>query len=246
MAVDIGSGNPAREARQAKEMIKVKEFLTEEDVKSDFYMDFTVSLRSAQAKRLFRRIFEHIQTQITAATLLTRKFGLRELSDENVRKIDEAIQQLSTEMNQDIQRADGIFKDIGLKEAVTDDAVELKVKITCPQGMAFMNLIRQLDALSIKLKTLWLANELTLAHSEDRAHAWQVRIFKAADAIRALGQQAYIASDKKKESDLQKAQSKRKAYVERQQNAGKVVKAKDEAKKASVKSEKATDKPDAG
>ena len=86
---------------------------------------------------------------MTAATLLTRKFGLRELSDENVRKITESIRHLSTEMNRDMEQADHILNSIGIKNAaVTDDSVDLLIKITCPEGMAFMNLIRQLDNLT--------------------------------------------------------------------------------------------------
>lgn len=223
---ELDTVDSARESRQNKEMEKVKAFLTEEEVKSDFYMEMTVTLQSAQAKRIFRRTFDHIQTQMTAATLLTRKFGLRELSDENATKIKEAIQQLSTEMNRDMASADGIFasifgEDAKYDTAVTDDKVDVLVKITCPEGMAFMNLLRQLDVLAMKLKTLWMMGEVQLAHSEDRVHAWQVRVFKAADAIRALGQQAYIESDKKKDSDLKKAQAKRQAYRQRQNNSPK-------------------------
>ncbi|HDY86109.1 MAG TPA: hypothetical protein ENI26_09180 [Methylophaga aminisulfidivorans] len=222
MAEEMGTVDPKRESRQQAEMQKIKQFLTEEEVKSEFYMEMIVTLQSAQAKRIFRRTFEHIQTQMTAATLLTRKFGLRELSDENVRKITESIRHLSTEMNRDMEQADHILNSIGIKNAaVTDDSVDLLIKITCPEGMAFMNLIRQLDNLTMKLKTLWMAGEVPLAHSEDRSHAWQVRIFKIADAIRALGQQAYIASDKKKDSDLNKAQAKRQSYKKRKHNASK-------------------------
>lgn len=222
MAEELETVDSKRESRQKVEMEKVRQFLTEEEVKSEFYMEMTVKLQSAQAKRLFRRTFDHIQTQMTAATLLTRKFGLRELSDENVKKITESIKQLSTEMNRDMEQADHILDSVGIKNAaVTDDSVDLLIKITCPEGMAFMNLIRQLDNLTMKLKTLWMAGEVPLAHSEDRSHAWQVRIFKIADAIRALGQQAYIASDKKKDSDLNKAQAKRQSYKKRQHNASK-------------------------
>ena len=222
MAEELETVDSKRESRQQAEMEKGKQFLTEEEVKSEFYMEMTVKLQSAQAKRLFRRTFDHIQTQMTAATLLTRKFGLRELSDENVKKITESIKHLSTEMNRDMEQADHILDSIGIKNAaVTDNSVYLLIKITCPEGMAFMNLIRQLDNLTMKLKTLWMAGEVPLAHSEDRSHAWQVRIFKIADAIRALGQQAYIASDKKKDSDLNKAQAKRQSYKKRQHNASK-------------------------
>ena len=66
-----------------------------------------------------------------------------------------------------------------------------------------------------------MAGEIALSHSEDRVHAWQVRIFKTADAIRALGQQAYIAADKKKDSDQKKAEAKRAAYKQRQNNSTK-------------------------
>jgi hypothetical protein len=222
VAEELETVDSKRESRQKVEMEKVRQFLTEEEVKSEFYMEMTVKLQSAQAKRLFRRTFDHIQTQMTAATLLTRKFGLRELSDENVKKITESIKHLSTEMNRDMEQADHILDSIGIKNAaVTDNSVYLLIKITCPEGMAFMNLIRQLDNLTMKLKTLWMAGEVPLAHSEDRSHAWQVRIFKIADAIRALGQQAYIASDKKKDSDLNKAQAKRQSYKKRQHNASK-------------------------
>lgn len=86
MAEELETVDSKRESRQKVEMEKVRQFLTEEEVKSEFYMEMTVKLQSAQAKRLFRRTFDHIQTQMTAATLLTRKFGLRELSDENVKK----------------------------------------------------------------------------------------------------------------------------------------------------------------
>lgn len=214
----------AREKEQNNDAEKVKAFLTEEEVKSDFYMEQTVTLQSAQAKRIFRRTFDHIQTQMTAATLLTRKFGLRELSDENVKKITESIQQLSTELNRDMKQADSIFEAVGIQSnAVTDDAVEVTVKITCPEGMAFMNLVRQLDSLTMKLKTLWMMGEVALAHSEDRSHAWQVRIFKTADAIRALGQEAYIAADKKKDSDAKKAQAKRQSYNQRRQSQTKTA-----------------------
>lgn len=222
MAEELDTVDSKRESRQKVEMEKVKQFLTEEEVKSEFYIEMTVTLQSAQAKRLFRRTFDHIQTQMTAATLLTRKFGLRELSDENVKKITESIKQLSTEMNKDMEQADHILDSVGIKNAaVTDDSVDLLIKITCPEGMAFMNLIRQLDNLTMKLKTLWMAGEVPLAHSEDRSHAWQVRIFKTTDAIRALGQQAYIESDKKKDSDLKKAQAKRQSYKQRQNSAPK-------------------------
>lgn len=222
MAEELSTVDSKRESRQKAEMEKVKQFLTEEEVKSEFYMEMSVTLQSAQAKRIFRRTFDHIQTQMTAATLLTRKFGLRELSDENVKKITESIKQLSTEMNRDMEQADHILESVGIKNAaVTDDKVDLLIKITCPEGMAFMNLVRQLDNLTMKLKTLWMAGEVPLAHSEDRSHAWQVRIFKTADAIRALGQQAYIESDKKKNSDLKKAQAKRQSYKQRQNSAPK-------------------------
>lgn len=219
MAEDSEAFDSKREQKQNAEMEKVKQFLTEEEVKSEYYMEMTVKLQSAQAKRIFRRTFDHIQTQMTAATLLTRKFGLRELSDENVNKITESIKQLSSEMNRDLEQANHLFNDIGLKNsAVTDDSVDLNIKITCPEGMAFMNLIRQLDNLTMKLKTLWMAGEIPLSHSEDRSHAWQVRIFKTADAIRALGQQAYIAADKKKDSDQKKTKAKQAAYKQRQNN----------------------------
>ena len=228
MAENADAKQSSRESRQDKENNQLREFLTEEDVKSDFYMEMTVTLQSAEAKRIFRRTFDHIQTQMTAATLLTRKFGLRELSDENTSKIKESIKQLSTEMNADMSSADGIFKDLFGENAeyntvVTDDKVDLAVKITCPEGMQFMNLLRQLDMLATKLKTLWLMGEIQTAHSEDRIHAWQVRIFKVADAIRALGQQAYIESDRKKNSDLKKAQAKRQAFQQRQKGAAKAA-----------------------
>jgi len=168
MAEELETVDSKRESRQQAEMEKVKQFLTEEEVKSEFYMEMTVKLQSAQAKRLFRRTFDHIQTQMTAATLLTRKFGLRELSDENVKKITESIKHLSTEMNRDMEQADHILDSIGIKNAaVTDNSVYLLIKITCPEGMAFMNLIRQLDNLTMKLKTLWMAGEVPLAHSNN-------------------------------------------------------------------------------
>ena len=224
MAENANAKETGLEAKQRIEAENLKTYLTEEEVKSDFFMEMAITLQSAEAKRLFRRTFEHIQTQITAATILTRKFGLRELSDENVQKINESLDHLAKEMSRDMAQADHILEEVGIKmSAETEDKVDILVKITCPQGMAFMNLVRQLDTLSTKFKTLWMSGELTLAQSEDRAHAWQIRIFKTADAIRALGQQAYIASDKKKEADQQKAQAKRQAFKGRQQGAAKAA-----------------------
>ena len=217
MAENADAKQSSRESHQDKENNKLRDFLTEEEVKSDFFMELTVTLQSAEAKRIFRRTFDHIQTQMTAATVLTRKFGLRELSDENASKIKDSIKQLSTEMNNDMMGADRIFDAEGIKStAITNDAVDLSVKITCPEGMQFMNLLRQLDLLAMKLKTLWMMGEIQTAHSEDRIHAWQVRIFKVADAIRALGHQAYAESERKRSTDQKKAQAKRQAFQQRQ------------------------------
>jgi len=130
MSEDLEAFDSKREQKQNAEMEKVKQFLTEEEVKSEYYMELTVKLQSAQAKRIFRRTFDHIQTQMTAATLLTRKFGLRELSDENVAKITESIKQLSTEMNRDMEQANHLIDDVGLKiTVITDDSVDLNIKM---------------------------------------------------------------------------------------------------------------------
>lgn len=212
-------------ARENGEAAKMRELIDESDVKSDFYMVVETTLQSATAKRLYKRVFEHVQTQATAAILLTRKFGLRELSDANVTKIGEALTQLSDLMQQDMVYADKILEDTGVKNAATtEDSVTLDVKITCPQGMQVLNLIRQLDMLSSKLKTLWMAGELSLANSEDRAHGWQRRIFKACDAVRALGQQAYIAAEQKKQSDIEKIKKQSTRQQDRRQAKPKATK----------------------
>jgi len=216
---EIQLGESKLIARENGEAAKMRELIEESDVKSDFYMVMETTLESATAKRLYKRVFEHAQTQATAAILLTRKFGLRELSDTNVTKIDDALSQLSSLMQQDIVYADKILEDTGVKKAATtEDSVTLDVKITCPQGMQVLNLIRQLDMLSTKLKTLWMAGELSLANSEDRAHGWQRRIFKSCDAIRALGQQAYIAAEQKKQSDAEKIKKQATRQQDRRQS----------------------------
>tara|TARA_R110002153_G_scaffold169049_1_gene321840 strand:+ start:703 stop:1554 length:852 start_codon:yes stop_codon:yes gene_type:complete len=213
---EIVPGDNGREKREIKDVKKMKDFIDESEVKSDFFLERDVTLHSATAKRLFKRVFEHMQTQATAAILLTRKFGLRELSDKNVEKIDGAFNQLTAEMNRDMAFANKILEDIGVKNAaMTPDAVALTVKVTCPQGMDVLNLILRLDMLAMKLKTLWMMHELPLSNTEDRVHSWQVRIFKACDAVRALGQQAYIEADKKKQSDAEKIEKGRVKQVER-------------------------------
>lgn len=213
---EIVPGDNGREKREINEVKKMKDFIAESEVKSDFYLERDVTLHSATAKRLFKRVFDHMQTQATAAILLTRKFGLRELSDQNVEKIDGAFEQLTSEMNKDMAFANKILEDIGINNAaVTPDAVDLTVKVTCPQGMDVLNLILRLDMLAMKLKTLWMMHELPLSNTEDRVHSWQVRIFKACDAVRALGQQAYIQADKKKQSDAEKIEKGRAKQVER-------------------------------
>lgn len=218
---EIVLGDKKREGREQKEVNKIKDFIEESEVKSEFYLVMNVTLQSTTAKRLYKRVFDHMQTQATAATLLTRKFGLRELSDANVEKIDSAFSQLSTEMTNDLAYADKILEDIGIQSVETEDAVEVIVKVTCPQGMALLNLIRQLDMLSIKLKTLWMSGELKLAKTEDRAHAWQRRIFKSCDAVRALGQAAYIAADKKKTDDAAKLEKQRTRQQDKRQSNNK-------------------------
>lgn len=213
---DIKSGDSKREARENKQHQKVKDFIDEAEVKSEFYMEKNISLDTSLAKKLFKRTFDHIQVQATAATLLTRKYGLRELSDENVKKIDGSFKQLDEELSSDMAFADQIIADTDLQDVVTTpDTVEVVAKVTCPQGLKLLNLIIKLDKLSMKLKTLWMAGELSLANSEDRAYQWQMRIFKSADAIRALGQQAYIAAEQKKQSDIDKADKKRERHAQR-------------------------------
>lgn len=213
---EVKKSESKREANEAKQTKLIKDFIDDAEVKSEFYMEMEISLDTPLAKKLYKRSFEHVQTQATAATLLTRKFGLRELSDENVKKIDESLKQLNDELSNDMAFADSIIEDTGMKmSATTPDRVELVAKITCPQGMAVLKLITKLDTLAMKLKTLWMAGELSLANSEDRSHQWQVRIFKAADAIRALGTEAYIAAEKKKQSDIDKAQKKREKQAKR-------------------------------
>lgn len=218
MAEDKASkGESRREAQERKQTQEIKNFIDESEVKSEFYMEVTISLETALAKKLYKRTFDHVQVQATAATLLTRKFGLRELSDENVKKIDESLKQLDDELNNDLAFADQIIQDSGLNlSATTPDKVDLTAKITCPQGMKIIKLITKLDRLSMNLKTLWMAGELSLANSEDRSHQWQVRLFKAIDAVRALGQQAYIATEQKKQSDAEKAQRKQEKRAQRQ------------------------------
>lgn len=213
---DNQNGEAKREANERKQTKLIKDFIDDAEVKSEFYMEVDISLETPLAKKLFKRSFDHVQTQATAATLLTRKFGLRELSDENVKKIDESLKQLNDELTNDMAFADSIIADTGMKmAATTPDKVDLTAKVTCPQGMALLKLITKLDDLTMKLKTLWMAGELSLANSEDRSHQWQVRIFKAADAIRALGTEAYIAAEKKKQSDIDKAQKKREKQAKR-------------------------------
>lgn len=210
----------ARAERDRVDNDQIKEMLSEQDIKSDFFMEVPVKLDSPQAKRIFKRSFEHLQTQITAATMLTRKFNLRELSDKNVKRINEALQQLLDEMKHDIDSANAIMQATDLDvEAVTPDRVEVLAKVSCPEGMKMLNLIRQLDMLATKLKTLWMTGELSLAHSEDRVHAWQVRIFKTASAIRTIGQEAYIATDRKRQQDEAKAKAKRNRQRQRQSQA---------------------------
>lgn len=218
MAEDNIKGDSSRRQRdEEKEVKKIKDFIDEAEIQSEFYIEVPVTLQTALAKRLYKRVFSHLQTQATAAILLTRKFGLKELSNENVEKIDGTFKQLASELNNDMKYADAIFDDTGLSMDVsTPDSVDLTVRVTCPQGMSLLNLIRQFDNLAMKLKMLWMSNELPLANSEDRAYDWQVRIFKAADGVRALGQQAYIAAENKKQSDHDKAQRKREKRQSRQ------------------------------
>lgn len=214
---EIRDSDAKRERREEQQTKEIKDFIEESEVKSEFYLEQQITLETPLAKKLFKRTFDHLQTQATAATLLTRKFGLRELSDENVKKIDESFKQLDGELTSDIAFADQIIADTDLQLTVTTpDSVELVAKVTCPQGLKLLNLITKLDKLSMKLKTLWMAGELSLANSEDRAYQWQTRIFKASDAIRALGQQAYIAAEKKKQSDSDKASRKREKQQQRQ------------------------------
>lgn len=216
MAEEVKKSESKREANEARQTKLIKDFIDDAEVKSEFYMEMEISLETPLAKKLYKRSFDHVQTQATAATLLTRKFGLRELSDENVKKIDESLKQLNDELSNDMAFADSIIEDTGMKmSATTPDRVDLVAKITCPQGMAMMKLITKLDLLAMKLKTLWMAGELSLANSEDRSYQWQARIFKASDAIRALGTEAYIAAEKKKQSDIDKAQKKREKQAKR-------------------------------
>jgi len=56
MAEDLEAFDSKREQKQNAEMEKVKQFLTEEEVKSEYYMEMTVTLQSAQAKRIFSLI----------------------------------------------------------------------------------------------------------------------------------------------------------------------------------------------
>lgn len=213
---------------------QIKDMLSEQDIKSEFYMEVPITLDTPQAKRIFKRSFEHLQTQITASTMLTRKFNLRELSDKNVKRVNEALDQLLDEMKHDIDSANAIMQAAEMDvQVVTPDRVEVMAKVQCPEGMKMLNLIRQLDMLATKLKTLWMTGELSLSHSEDRVHAWQVRIFKAAGAIRVIGQESYIATEKKRQQDDAKAKAKRDAHRKRQsQSAQKKAQPNKEAKTA--------------
>lgn len=188
--------------QEEKDIAAISSIIEEADIKSDFHVDIEVTLQSKAAKRLYKRVFDHMQTQATAAILLTRKFGLRESSDKNVTTIDAAFEQLQAEISKDIVFAERIIEDVGITTpATTSDEVTILAKITCPQGMALLQLIRSLDLLAVSLKTLMILGELPLSKSEDRVHAWQVRIFKSVDSVRKLGNLAYIEADKKRQSD---------------------------------------------
>lgn len=203
---ESASSEKHREKIEANIAKKIQDSIAESDVKSEFYLEMEVVLQTSEAKRLYRRIFDHIQTHATAAILVTRKHRLIDLSNKNSEMINEAFQQLLDELQTDTAWADAMMVDIGLKTMVTtDDAKKVSAKVRCPQGRVVLDMIRQLDSLAIKLKSLWVSGEITEAKSEDRIHGWQSKIFKISDAVRALGQQAYIEVEKRKQLDIQRA-----------------------------------------
>jgi len=204
----------------AEQLPEIKDHLDEDDEKSEFYITKTVTLYSKEVKTLYRRCFDHTQIQASAAIHVPSKFQLHDLAKKNREEIEGTFAKVKEDLQTQTIYIDNIWSDAGLTDddiATTDNAKTVNAKITSQLGTELLNILRQLDSLIVKMKTLNFHGELSIENSEDRATNWKNRMLRISEAIRILGTKAYTAAgERKKESAQNVARRREKTQAKRQ------------------------------
>jgi hypothetical protein len=208
------------------------DLLDGESLKTEFYMEEEVELKTKEVKRAMKSFFKHIQVRSSAATLLLVKFSLLDAAKLNQDTIDKQLNHYVKDLNQDIIHTQKILSDAGINTlAEVSGGLKGTVKITSPTGFQFLNLLKLWDQLNINLVTLYMCQEIGQEEVIKSTHQWTQRIKKFNNLVESLSITAYKAADRLKKQAQEKA-------VERKKTAHKTNASKPKAEKRVV-----TEKP---
>lgn len=116
-----------------------------------------ITLNSLWAQRAMTRAFSNVSRALYFIDVIMHIVGNGEYTDSIERLVLEKINKQKKGFDQEEQRFDKLLGDNGIDRLPDyDHPVEYKIEISGPQLVSFAAIIKQLDALTIKVDALWL------------------------------------------------------------------------------------------
>lgn len=148
----------------------------------------TLTLNSLQSQRVYNRNFRRVAQALfqidVILQIITDRAGDRNAIDAMETKIREYFDQVSDDLNREIERCKKLLADNGISELVDYSApLTMQVEMSSPQIIQFVRLMTQLDEFMSLIDTLWMNTIINNRQRADANYVWQQRLMKLSGRI---------------------------------------------------------------
>ena len=151
----------------------------------------SITLKTAYAQRVYRRTFERLKADLYVLTVRLHANGLEDAAKVLENQCEEEFTKIGSDLNREIERVDVLMSDAGVQgEASYERSETYQAKFSTPLANEFLNLLVRMDSLLARYDVLWLMKTISTHARVDNSINWQRRLTKAANSLRARGNQA--------------------------------------------------------
>lgn len=148
----------------------------------------SLTLNSLQSQRVYNRSFRRVAQSLfqidVILQIITDRAGDRNAIDAMETKIREYFDQVSDDLNGEIERCKKLLADNGISELVAYSApLTIQVEMSSPQIIQFVRLMTQLDEFMSLIDTLWMNTVINNRQRADANYIWQQRLMKLSGRI---------------------------------------------------------------
>lgn len=150
-----------------------------------------IMLNSDFSQRVFRRTWDRLKADLYVLTVRTRAYGMDAAANILEEQITGEFSKARTDLESDLARTDVLMDEAKLSQFPRyEGAMSAEAEYSTPRAREYLLLIQQLDHLLMRYDALWFSGVIETAQRVRRSQAWQQRLIKVANRIRAWADRA--------------------------------------------------------